>query len=262
MYPVVMALFAGLLLLSPPEPAMAHEGSVSGDCTSCHTLTPQEATRLLKKGGGTVKSVKQAPSRGMFELLVEKNGKQGIVYIDYGKKHVMQGLLLSLDTFEPVAAHGIPAIQPQKVATINPVSIPDHYAFTMGNPEGAKRLYVFTDPDCPYCRNLHVELKKLEKLAPNVSIRLMLFPLPIHHGSYDKARVILARKSRELLDMAFEGKTLPPPSGDEGKAQVDAVMGFAYANGLSGTPTIVFPNGTVMVGIRDAETLKALLERM
>ncbi|HEY4745508.1 MAG TPA: DsbC family protein [Desulfuromonadaceae bacterium] len=262
MYPVVMALITGLVLLLSPVQALTHEGAVSGDCTSCHTLTIQEASQLLKKGGGTVKSVRQAPSRGMFELLVEKNDRQGIVYIDYGKKHLMQGLLLSLDTFEPVAAHGTPAMQPQKVATINPVSIPNQYAFTMGNPEGAKQLYVFTDPDCPYCRNLHAELKKLEKLAPQVTIRLMLLPLPIHQGAYDKARVIVGRHSRELLDMAFEGKALPQPSGDEGKAQIDAIMGFAYANGLSGTPTIVFPDGSVVVGIRDAAMLKGLLERM
>ncbi|WP_240732217.1 DsbC family protein [Geobacter sp. FeAm09] len=198
----------------------------------------------------------------MFELLVEKDGREGIVYLDYGKKFLIQGLVLGLDTFQPVASHGTPALQPQRIATINPVSLPDQYALNLGNPDGAKRLYVFTDPDCPYCRNLHDELKKLEKMAPQVSIRVMLFPLPTHQGAYDKARVILGRKSRELLDMAFEGKALPQPMGDEGKAPLDAVMGFAYAHGFTGTPTIVFPDGSVVVGVRDAATLKNLLERM
>ncbi|KAB0664834.1 DsbC family protein [Oryzomonas japonica] len=251
-----------MLLLSFPTMVLAHESAVRGDCTSCHTLSPAEATQLLKKGGGTVKSVKQAPNRGMFELLVEKDGREGIVYLDYGKKFLIQGLVLGLDTFEPVASHGTPALQPKKIATINPVSVPDQYALNLGNPDGVKRLYVFTDPDCPYCRNLHGELKKLEKLAPELSIRVMLFPLPIHQGAYDKARVILGRKSRALLDAAFDGKDLPQPVGDEGKVQLDAIMGFAYAHGLTGTPTIVFPDGSVVVGIRDAVTLKSLLERM
>jgi len=258
----MLVLTGAVALASSPALSWAHEGTVRGDCASCHTLSPEEATKLLKKGGGTVKSVKQAPNRGMFELLVEKDGKEGIVYLDYGKKFLIQGLVLSLDTFEPVASHGVPALQPKKIASVNPLSIPDQYALNLGNPEGTKRLYVFTDPDCPYCRNLHGELKKLEKMAPNVSIRVMLLPLPIHQGAYDKARVILGRKSPELLDKAFAGKELPQPVGDEGKAELDAVMGFAYAHGLTGTPTIVFPDGSVVVGVRDAAMLKNLLERM
>lgn len=244
-----------------PVMAMQKDCRGGAECASCHNLSTREATELLKKGGGAVKSVKQAPVPGMFELLVDKDGQQGIVYLDYGKKVLMQGLMLNLDTFEPIAAHGSPAMQPKKIAAVNPVSVPGQFAVTIGNPAAAKQLFVFTDPDCPYCRKLHAELKKLEKLDPQVAIKIMLFPLPLHPGAYDKARVILARKSRELLDMAFDGMALPPPSKDEGKEQVDAVIGYAYANGLRGTPTIIFPDGAVVVGIQDALTLKAILDR-
>ena len=35
---------------------------------------------------------------------------------------------------------------------------------------------------------------------------------------------------------------------------------FANANGISGTPTMVMPDGRIEVGMRDAETLKKMLE--
>ena len=41
------------IILVSSSYAMAKDGC-SNDCTSCHTLTPQEATGLLKKIGGTV----------------------------------------------------------------------------------------------------------------------------------------------------------------------------------------------------------------
>lgn len=244
-------------VISSPSFVMAKEGH-SGDCASCHTLTDKEASELLKQVGGTVKSVKQSPVKGFFELLMEKEGKQGILYLDYAKKNVMQGMLFNLQTLQPVSAHELS--KPKQVTTIAPQSIPVENAFIIGNSKGSKKLYVFTDPDCPYCRTLHVELKKLAKIEPDVAIYIMLMPLPMHPQAYDKARSVLESKSSDVLDKAFEGKDVPKPTKDKSKAQVDAIIKFAGANGISGTPTMVLPDGRVQVGGRDAEGLKKMLE--
>lgn len=244
-------------IIAVPSFALATE-THGKDCASCHTLGDKEAAGLLTKIGGTVKSVKQAPVKGFFELLMEKDGKQGILYLDYAKKNLMQGMAFSLETLQPVSAHPLP--QQKQVTSIDPKTIPVENAVMMGNPKGSKKLYVFTDPDCPYCRNMHAELKKLEKIAPDVAIHVMLYPLPMHPGAYDKARVVLETKSSDLLDKAFEGKEVPKPAKEGSKAQIDANMKFANANGISGTPTLVLTNGKIEVGMRDAETLKKMLE--
>jgi thiol:disulfide interchange protein DsbC len=239
--------------------AMGKDGC-SNDCVSCHKLTEKDAGDLLKKIGVTVKSVKQSPSKGLFEVLVEKDSKQGVIFIDYGKKNLMQGMIVNLDTLQPVSAHAQDMPQAKQVSSVDVSKIPVDKAVIMGNPKGSKKLFVFTDPDCPYCQKGHLELKKLASIAPDVAIHIMLFPLPMHPGAYDKSRTVLETKNLELLDKAFEGKDVPKPTKESSKAAIDEIIKFGNANGISGTPTMVMPDGKIEVGMRDAETLKKMLE--
>jgi len=248
------------LVLVSTSFAMAKDGC-SGDCTSCHTLTPQEATGLLKKIGGTVTSVRQSPSKGLYELLVEKGGQKGVIFMDYGKKHLIQGVVVNLASLEQVIAHQSELPPPPKqITSVDVKTIPLKHSVVMGNPKGSKKLYIFTDPDCPYCRTGHTELKKLAKIAPDVAIHIMLFPLPMHPAAYDKSRTVLETRKLDLLDKAFEGKEIPKPTKESSKKAIDEIIKFANANGISGTPTMIMPDGTIQVGMRDAETLKKMLE--
>ncbi len=257
---MIKKLFVALsisTIIAAPSFVMAKEGH-GNDCASCHKLDEKEAADILHKIGGAVKSVKQAPVKGFFEILVEKDAKQGIIYLDYAKQNLMQGMIFNLQTLQPVSAHDLP--KNKQVSTISPQSIPVDKAVTIGNPKGSKKLYVFTDPDCPYCRSFHAELKKLAKIDPDVAIHIMLMPLPMHPNAYDKARAIIESNKIAVLDNAFEGKEVPKPSKEESKAKIDSIIAFASANGINGTPTFVLPDGQIQVGGRDAESLKKLLD--
>jgi len=247
-------------ILSCPAFVWAVEGHGSSDCASCHKLSLKDATELLKGIGVTVDSVKQAPVKGFFELLVEKDGNKGLLFLDFAKKDIIQGTIFNLMTLKPIASHPIDQLQPKQVTTIDTKTIPIENAIIIGNPKGTKKLYVFTDPDCPYCRKMHTELRKLEKIAPDVAIYVMLDPLPMHPRAYDKARVVLETNTQEILDMAFTGKELPKPVVDDSKKRIDANIKFAKAIGVSGTPTMIMPDGKLNAGVMDAETLKKLLE--
>jgi len=247
------------VIIASPSFAMAKD-NCGGDCTSCHSLTVTDANELLKKTGINVKSVKQSPSRGLFELLVEKDSKQGVIFIDYGKKHLLQGMIVNLETLQPVSAHAQDLPQPKQTTSVDVSKIPVNNAVIMGNPKGSKKLYVFTDPDCPYCKKGHLELKKLAAIAPDVAIHIMLFPLPMHPAAYDKSRAVIETKSLDVLDKAFDGQQIPAPTKESSRKAIDEIIAFANANGISGTPTMVMPDGKVEVGMRDAETLKKMLE--
>lgn len=251
-------IVVALSLLSVSS-AFAMSKECGTNCKSCHSLSQKEATDLLKPTGASVLSVKESPSRGLFELLVQKDSQKAIIFIDYGKKHLIQGMMVNLAKLEPVSSHKLDPPQ-QKPTALDVKSIPVKNAVIIGNPRGSKKLYVFTDPDCPYCRKGHVELKKLAKIAPDLAIHVMLFPLPMHPAAYDKSRAVFESMSPDLLDKAFEGQEVPKPTNESSKAAIDENIKFANAHGISGTPTMVMPDGTIQVGMRDAETMKKMLE--
>jgi len=259
---LLLVVLAVLLLTTPVLAKMPAEkdGCGTQECSTCHSLSVEEANKLLSFAGITVKSVKPAPARGLFEVLFEKAGGVELVFIDFAKKHLVQGMVVDLQTREPVAAHDKELPKPKQFTGVDPAQIPVQHAFTIGNPKATKKIYVFTDPDCPFCRKLHVELIKLEKMMPDLAIHIMLYPLQqLHPQSYDKARVILATKNRKNLDLAFDGKELPKLKGDAAKAAVDAVIKFAQEQGINSTPTILLPDGKPYQGQRDATTLMKTL---
>lgn len=235
-------------LMNSPAFAMG----CGGECASCHSLTQQEAAKLLKDVG-TVKSVTMAPVRGLYELTLERDGRQGVAYLDYGKKHLMPGPIFNL---EPAA---VPASTPHKETKVEPENIPRDDSLVMGNPKGTKRLFVFTDPECPFCARLHEELKKLVAIEPDLAVYIKLFPLKMHPHSYDKARVILGARSLDLLDKAFAGGTLPQPGAGESVDSVDATIRAAGSLGIDATPTLILPDGRIVAGFRKAEELKELV---
>jgi thiol:disulfide interchange protein DsbC len=260
-----MKLLAFLLLLptymllaslAAPAVAMIQQGC-GGDCASCHSLSEKEAGDLLKSLG-TVKVVGMAPVRGLFELTLEKDGRHATAYMDYGKKHLITGPIFDIASGRVISP--LPVNVDKKPANIDITKIPLDNSLIMGNPKGTRKLFVFTDPECPFCVKLHAELKKLVAMEPGLTVYIKLFPLKMHPKAYDKARVILGANSLELLERAFVGVPLPPPGAMDTAKSVDDSIRFAEAVGINSTPTLILPDGRVMPGFQDAEAMRKLLQ--
>jgi len=246
-----------LLVATGSSWGMAKDGCGSGDCVTCHNLTVKEAGELLSFIGGTVKQVSNPPIKGLWQVEIEKDKQQALVYLDYGKKHLVSAPIYSLATRQPIAG-GTPQAEITKPKKIKQADIPLTNSLLMGNPAGKKRLIVFTDPDCPFCAKLHGELKKLVAADGEVAVYVKLFPLvKIHPQAYDKSRVILLGGAT-LLDEAFAGKKLPTVPQAPATA-VDETIALAGKLGVTGTPTMIFLDGTVVVGFKPVAELKETL---
>lgn len=243
------------LVFAAPAFAMSTGAGCGGDCASCHAITLQEANTILKDIGA-VKAVKPAAVRGLYEVTLEREGKSGVAFMDYGKKHIMGGPIFDIATNRVVGAPAA-ANRPER---LDPATLQVEQSLVLGNPNGKKRLFVFTDPECPFCTKMHVELKKLVALEPDLVVYIKLFPLKMHPNAYDKARVILGERSLKLLDKSFAGEPLPAPKAQDAKKAVDDTMRYAESVGIDATPTLVLPDGRILPGLKDAEAIRKLLK--
>lgn len=223
------------------------------DCASCHTLSVKEANDLIGKliPGGKVVEVKQSPVKGLFELHLESNGRVGIAHVDYSKKYIVSGLI-----YDIASGATTTPITPPKPEKVDLSRIPLTDSVVMGNPKGTKKLIVFTDPECPFCKRLHSELKKLVAMDPDVVVYVKMFPLRMHPQAYDVARAILTSKDPVgALDKVFEKSEQLKPEGDAGKDAVNQSIKLGESLGVTSTPTLVFSDGTLQPGASDAASI-------
>ena len=101
-------------------------------------------------------------------------------------------------------------------------------------------------------------MKQVVKERKDIAFYIMLYPLPMHKGSYEVAKAIQCKKSLELLDDAYQKKAVPKASCDT--KVIDKNMELARKLGISGTPGIIFPDGRLIPGYIDAKTIIKMLE--
>ena len=255
-------LFFTFLLIVPAALAAAlphdQKDQKQKECGACHRLSVQEAGKILGELG-EVKDVRVSPVVGLFQVTVENKERQrAVVHLDFGKKHIIAGPVFDIKTLKAsLAEQPAPTPPPAKVSVDR---IPLANSVVMGNPEGKKKLFVFTDPDCPYCGKLHLELVKLVYNEPELGVFIKLYPLQMHPEAFDKSRVILgAENPLFMLDKAFANEPLPAPGPGDPAHPVEETRKLAESLGVSATPTLILPDGRLILGYKTAEDLRKLL---
>jgi thiol:disulfide interchange protein DsbC len=122
--------------------------------------------------------------------------------------------------------------------------------------QGKHSIAVFSDPDCPYCRKLHKELKKLK----DVSVYVFLSPLKkIHPESEVKAISIWCSEDRiKALDNAYNDVKI---EHKECENPINKNLEFMFGNNIYVTPTIVLESGEIVEGYLPSEKLQTLIEK-
>lgn len=246
-------LLTAALSYTAPDEARAFQGAgCMGDCKDCHTLGNEEAGKLLKaeKFNARVNDIKISPVKGLWQVELVQNDKPVIVYVDFSKKYLVEAA-----RFTKIEEIGEPA--PLKKVDIK--KIPLDGALVYGNAKAEKKVIVFSDPDCPYCKKLHEDIKGIISNRKDIAFYIKLFPLQMHPEAYAKSKTVVCKKSTKLLDDAMAGKTLPKP--DCKSEEVDNNLKLGEELGIRGTPAIIFPDGRLLPGYLPADALIELMEK-
>ena len=230
-----------------------------GDCRKCHSLNKQEVSGILKKmnlSHAKVLNIQMSPVKSLWEISIDDNGKKGMFYVDFSKKYILPGPIIEVSTGANKTAESVQKIPLGKT---NFSKIPLNNALVMGNASAAKKVIVFTDPDCPYCGKLHQEMKKVLEKRKDIVFYIKLFPLKMHKDAYWKSKSIVCNKSLNMLEDNFENKPIPKTDCDT--KEIDNNIKLAESLGITGTPTMIMPDGKIYSGAMPADKLIEMINR-
>ncbi|NWF54805.1 MAG: DsbC family protein [Syntrophaceae bacterium] len=258
-----LVLFSAVLLVFaviPRGPIRAFSPTgCEGDCSQCHRLNKEDARGILKSlkmVQAEVVNIQMSPIKGLWEVSLDDRGKKGLLYVDFSHKYVLPGPIIEVKTGSNKTLEKMGQMQEKKRVDFARIPLPS--PLVLGSPEASKRIAVFTDPDCPFCGKLHAELEKVVRERKDVSFHILLFPLAMHKDAYWKSKSILCRRSLEMLEEAFDQK--PVPRVDCDTQEIEANIRLAQSLGITGTPTLVAPDGRVLSGMVPAEQIVQFIQ--
>jgi thiol:disulfide interchange protein DsbC len=102
-------------------------------------------------------------------------------------------------------------------------------------------------------------MKKIVKERKDISFYIKMNPLKMHPNAYNKATAIVCEKSLALLEDSFAKKELPGPKCKT--SIVDDNVKLAESIGITGAPALIMPDGRIVMGYRNANTIKSLVDK-
>jgi thiol:disulfide interchange protein DsbC len=208
------------------------------------TKESQFISRVHERFPNTVDAV-IAPAFPGFHYVV-KNGD--VLFVRDDLSVLITGNVVDLATNRSMVSE-IKARNPRRV-DLSKLNVADAIHFG----HGSQRLYVFSDPDCPYCRTLQPEIDKLH------DVEVFVFPFPLtglHPGAHDVAAAIWCQPDRAAAWDDYLVRHIAPKSVAVCPTPIERNVALAKAMGLQATPTLVLPNGVVVEGGAMADRIQA-----
>jgi thiol:disulfide interchange protein DsbC len=195
-----------------------------------------------------IDEVSKSPIPGVYEVRV--NGSQ-IFYTDEQGNYLFQGNLIDVKARKNLTEERVEKLS---AVAFDQLPLKDSIKIVRGN--GKRKLAVFEDPNCGYCKRFEKDMKTVD----NVTVYLFLYPV-LGPDSNVKSRDIWCSKDKgKAWGDWMESSTRPataPASCDVTALQRNVEFGRKY--NITGTPTLIFSDGTRTPGAIPAEQVEKQL---
>jgi thiol:disulfide interchange protein DsbC len=189
-------------------------------------------------------SVTRTPYFGLYEVAFEDQ----LFYTDEKMQYLFSGSVIDLKTMANLTEAREKKLYPIKFDTM-----PLQLAIKKVVGKGTRRVAVFSDPNCSYCKKLEREMEHL------TDVTIYFFPLALLRGSEKKTRAIWCAPNRLK---AWEDQMLldvTPPSASCDTKALNDIGSLARKMNIYVTPTLIFEDGFTTAGWMEAEPLEQQL---
>lgn len=194
-----------------------------------------------------IDEVSKTPIAGLYELRVGTE----IFYSDERGDHVIEGHLIETRTQTDLTTARI-----DKLTAVDFASLPLKDAIVWKQGTGARKLVVFADPNCGYCKKFEKEMQQVK----DVTVYTFLYPI-LGGDSPDKSRDIWCAKDNGVVwrDWMIKGATPARSMGQCDTAALQRNVALGKKIRVNGTPALVFEDGKRVPGAMAPEQVEKQL---
>jgi thiol:disulfide interchange protein DsbC len=192
-----------------------------------------------------IDEISKTPMPGLYEVRVGTD----LLYTDAEGNFLIDGHLMDTRLRRNLTEERL-----DKLLAIDFSALPLNDAFTVVRGNGKRKVAVFEDPNCPYCKRFERDLQRVD----NVTVYMFLYPI-LGPDSADKSRNLWCAKdkSKAWQDWMLRGQAAAAANCDT--AALVRNVAFGKKHKISGTPTLLFLDGTRVPGAIDAQQVEKYL---
>lgn len=196
-----------------------------------------------------VDKVTKTPYAGLYEIFM---GGQ-IIYTD----EKLTFLIAEGHLVDPKTKKDITGERLEELTRIDFASLPLEQAIKVVKGNGSRKLVVFSDVDCPYCKRL--ERNELANIT-DVTVYTFLYPIEqLHPDAASKSKLIWCAANRVKAWEDWILRDQLPSAAGNCEVPLEKVGQLARKIGVSSTPTLIFADGKRMLGAQPYKEIERML---
>ena len=190
-----------------------------------------------------VESVTKTSHLGLYEVVVDGQ----MFYADEAFNYLIDGSIIDTNSMTNLTAARQRELEESKLKKLAfPFEqLPLDLAIKKVKGDGSRKIAVFSDPDCPFCKRLERDMEKVT----DVTIYLFLYPIEqLHPKAPAVSRAIWCSGDRVKAWDEYMLKGVSPKTAGTCTNPVDKLVEFGKSKRISGTPTLFFADGKRVPG--------------
>jgi thiol:disulfide interchange protein DsbC len=174
-----------------------------------------------------------------------------VVYVGEDAQHILVGSMYRLSDQKNLTKD---LVLKQNSIDWKKLPLQDAVKSVRGN--GKRQIAIFSDPNCPYCKQLETELNKLN------DVTIYTFIYPIKNQSIAVSKQVFCEKAPALAWSNLISKGIQPSSQKTCANPIERNLSLGKSLDLNGTPAIIFSNGFKVMGSHPAQEIEKMWKEL
>ncbi len=182
-----------------------------------------------------VESVRKIPYGALYEVTMGSE----VFYTDEKASFLVLGSIVDLRTKE-----NITEARMRQINKVNFADLPFDSAIKIVRGNGSRKVAIFEDPNCGYCKRFERDLTGVN----DITVYVFLYPI-LSEASVTKSKAVWCAPDRAKAWLDVMVRDTPVSNDGSCATPIDKILAFGQGKRIQGTPTIFFEDGERVPGV-------------